>query len=126
MNISSLTNTQANLKLAVNLEAVVEVEITLKSKGIYEEQEGAWIIDYDKYGAKLGMATVRGRNNSTTYLLKNIATIFNQLKQHSFDKMIYVVCEQVLHFRQVFKAVELISYPDIAGKLDHITHLHQG
>jgi arginyl-tRNA synthetase len=35
--------------------------------------------------------------------------------------MIYVVCEQDVQFRQVFKAVELMGYPDSAGKLERIT-----
>jgi arginyl-tRNA synthetase len=35
--------------------------------------------------------------------------------------MLYVVCEQDVHFRQVFKAVELMGRADIADKLEHIT-----
>ena len=108
-------------EVSLNPEAVEEVETVLKSKGIYEEQDGAWVIDYDKHGTKLGMATIRGANGSTTYLLRDIATVFDRLKRHSFDKMFYVVCEQDVHFRQVFKAVELMGHPGIAEKLEHIT-----
>jgi len=107
--------------VSMNPEAVVEVETILKAKGIYEELDGAWVIDYDKYGTKLGTVTVRGRNGSTTYLLRDIATVFDRFKRHSFDKMIYVVCEQDVHFRQVFKAIELMGHPEIADKLEHIT-----
>jgi arginyl-tRNA synthetase len=35
--------------------------------------------------------------------------------------MLYVVCEQDVHFRQVFRAVELIGFADISEKLQHIT-----
>ncbi|KAE9375792.1 arginyl-tRNA synthetase [Stipitochalara longipes BDJ] len=108
-------------EVSMNQEAVAEVETILKSKGIYEEHDGAWVIDYDKHGAKLGTATVRGRNGSTTYLLRDIATVFDRFKRHSFDKMIYVVCEQDVHFRQVIKTVELMGHPEIANKLEHIT-----
>jgi arginyl-tRNA synthetase len=108
-------------EVSLNPEAVVEVETILKSKGILEEQDGVWVIDYDKHGVKLDTGSVRGRNGSTTYLLRDIATVFDRLKRHSFDKMIYVVCEQDVHFRQVFKAVELMGHPDIADKLEHIT-----
>jgi arginyl-tRNA synthetase len=108
-------------EVSLALEAVVEVETTLNSKGLLEQHDGAWIIDYDKHGAKLGTGSVRARNGSTTYLLRDIATVFDRLKRHSFDKMIYVVCEQDVHFRQVFKAVELMGHPDIANKLEHIT-----
>jgi arginyl-tRNA synthetase len=68
-------------EVRINPEAVVEVEAILKSKSIYEKQEGAWVIGYDKHGAKLGMATVQGRNGSTTYLLRDIATLFDRLKR---------------------------------------------
>jgi arginyl-tRNA synthetase len=108
-------------QVSLNPEAVAEVESILKYKGIYEEQDGAWVIDYDKHGARLGTAIVRGRNGSTTYLLRDIATVFDRFKTHSFDKMLYVVCEQGVHFRQVFKAVELMGHADIADKLQHIT-----
>ena len=107
--------------VSLNPTAVVEVETILRSKGILEEQDGAWVIDYDKHGTKLGTGSVRSRNGSTTYLLRDIATVFDRLKRHTFDKMIYVVCEQDVHFRQVIKAVELMGYSDIAHKLEHVT-----
>jgi arginyl-tRNA synthetase len=108
-------------EVSLNPEAVIEVETILESKGIYEEQDGAWVIDYDKHGTKLGTAIIRGRNGSTTYLLRDIATVFDRVKRHSFDKMIYVVCEQDVHFRQVFQTVALMGHPDIADKLEHVT-----
>jgi arginyl-tRNA synthetase len=113
-------------QVCLNPEPVADVESILKSKGIYEEQGGTWIIDYDKHGTKLGTATLRGRNGSTRYLLRDIATVFDRFKTHSFDKMVYVVCEQDVHFRQVFKAVELMGHPDIADKLQHVTFPRAG
>ena len=107
-------------RVSLDSDAVTEVEAVLKDKGIYEEQDGAWVIDFDKHGAKLGTATVR-KNGSTTYLLRDLATVFDRLKSHAFDKMIYVVCEQDVHFRQVFKAVELMGRVDISDRLQHIT-----
>ena len=113
-------------QVSLNPEPVAEVESILKDKGIYEEQDGAWVIDFDKHGARLGTATVRGRNGSTTYLLRDIAAVFERFKTYSFDKMLYVVCEQDVHFRQVFKAVELMGYADIADKMQHITFTKAG
>ncbi len=52
--------------------------------------------------------------------------MFDRFQTHSFDKMLYVVCEQDVHFRQVFKAVELMGHTDIAGKLQHITFAKAG
>lgn len=108
-------------QVSLDSEAVSQVELMLKDKDIWEEQNGAWVIDFDKHGAKLGTAAVRDRNGSTTYLLRDIATVFDRLKTHAFDKMVYVVCEQDVHFRQVIKAVELMGHADIASKLQHIT-----
>ena len=108
-------------QVCINSEAITEVESVLKDRGIYEEQDGAWVIDFDKHGEKkLGTAPLRDRNGCTTYLLRDIATVFDRLKTHSFDKMVYVVGEQERHFRQVFKAVELMDRTDVATKLQHI------
>jgi arginyl-tRNA synthetase len=85
-------------QVSLNPEAVAKVESILKCKSIYEEQDGAWVIDYDKHGAKLGTATVRGWNGSTTCLLRDIATLLDPFKTHSFDKMLYLVCGQDVHF----------------------------
>lgn len=101
-------------------EAVAEVESILKERDICEEQNGAWVIDFDKHGGR-GTAAVRDRNGCTTYLLRDIATVFDRLKTHAFDKMVYVVGEQDLHFRQVIKAVELMGRADVANKLQHIS-----
>jgi arginyl-tRNA synthetase len=108
-------------QVSLSSEAVTEVELILKEKDIWEEQNGAWVIDFDKHDAKLGTAALRDRNGSTTYLLRDIATVFERLKTHAFDKMVYVVCEQDVHFRQVFKAIELMGRADVAIKLQHIT-----
>ncbi|KAL5321206.1 hypothetical protein ACEPPN_012018 [Leptodophora sp. 'Broadleaf-Isolate-01'] len=113
-------------QVSLNPEAFTDVETVLKEKGIYTEQDGAWIIDYDEHGAKLGTSTVRRRDGSTTYLLRDIATVFDRFKTHSFDQMIYVVCEQDMHFRHVFKAVELMGEADLAKKLQHITFTKTG
>lgn len=108
-------------RVSLNPDSVTDVESILKEKGIYKEQDGAWVIDYDEHGTRLGTVTVRGRNGNTTYLLRDIATVFDRFETHSFDKMIYVVCEQDVHFRHVFKAIELMGYADLAKKLQHIT-----
>jgi arginyl-tRNA synthetase len=110
-------------RVSLGSEAITEVETLLKEKRIYEERDGAWVIDFDKHGKsmKLGTATVRSRNGSTTYLLRDIASVFDRFKRHSFDKMLYVACEQDVHFRQVFRAVELMGFADISEKLQHIT-----
>jgi arginyl-tRNA synthetase len=113
-------------QVSIKPEAIAVVESVLKNHRICEEQDGASVIDYDKYDKRLGTGILRGRNGSTRYLLRDIATVFDRFKTHSFDKMVYVVCEQDVHFRQVFKAVELMGHPDIANKLERVTFPRAG
>lgn len=106
----------------VNPAAVSEVESILKEKGVYEEYQGSWRIDFPKYGANhLGAAILRSRTGTTTYLLRDVAAILDRSRQYSFDEMIYVVSsEQDSYFQRVFKTVELMGRPDLAAKLKHV------
>jgi arginyl-tRNA synthetase len=112
-------------QVSIKPEAIAVVESILKDQRICE-QDGASVINFDKYDKRLGTGTLRGRNGSTRYLLRDIATVFDRFRTHSFDKMVYVVCEQDVHFRQVFKAVELMGRADIADKLQHVSFPRTG
>ncbi|KAI2616951.1 arginyl-tRNA synthetase [Hypomontagnella submonticulosa] len=106
-----------------SLESIAEVESVLKEKGIYEESDGSWIIDYSKHGPKsLGVSVLRGRTGSTSYLLRDIAAAIDRSKKHSFDKMIYVVAaDQDVHFQKVFQALRYMGYDGLAAKLEHVS-----
>ncbi|XDG05506.1 hypothetical protein ABKA04_005121 [Annulohypoxylon sp. FPYF3050] len=107
----------------VTPESVAEVESVLKEKGVYEESDGSWIIDYTKHGPKsLGVSVLRGRTGSTTYLLRDIAAVFDRSNKYSFDKMIYVVtAEQDIHFQKVFQAIRYMGQEDLANRLEHVS-----
>jgi arginyl-tRNA synthetase len=109
----------------VSLEAMDEVEEMLKSKGLSEESEGAWIGDLQKHGEKTGTVIIRDREGSTTYLLRDLAAVLDRSRKYSFDKMIYVVADQNLHFRHLFKILELLGMSDLARKLQHV-HFNKG
>ncbi|KAJ2907260.1 hypothetical protein MKZ38_006554 [Zalerion maritima] len=104
-------------------EHVTEAEAILKERGISEESDGCWIIDFEKHGApRLGKAHLRDRIGLTNYFLRDIATVFYRFKTCPFDKMIYVVSgDQDTHFRQLFKTVELMGYADLEQKLHHVS-----
>lgn len=106
----------------VKPETVAALEQTLKDKGIYEEHEGSWIINFAKHGApKLATAVVRNRMGTTTYLLRDLAAVIERSEKYKFDKMIYVVsAEQDLYFQRLFKCVELLGYTELALSLQHI------
>ena len=106
----------------VSSESIAEVETILKEKGVYEESDGSWMIDFSKHNAKgLSTAIVRYRNGTTSYLLRDLAAVLDRAKAHSFDKMIYVVAmEQEMHFHRVTKTLELMDKADLAAKLQHV------
>ncbi|KAK4122545.1 Nucleotidylyl transferase [Parathielavia appendiculata] len=109
----------------VNPATVAEVEAILKAKGVYEEDQGLWLIDFAKHGAKhFGTAIVRGRTGTTTYLLRDVASILCRARQYSFDEMLYIVSsEEDAYFQRVFNTVDLLNHPDhptLATKCKHV------
>ncbi|KAF3481831.1 arginyl-tRNA synthetase [Arthroderma uncinatum] len=106
----------------VKSQTVGQVEALLKERNIYTEDNGTWIIDFKKHGApNLGISVVRTRTGTTTYLLRDIAAVLERVEKHNFDKMIYVVStEQDLYFQRLFKTIELMGYPEISSKLEHV------
>ncbi len=106
----------------VSPAVIAEVEEILKEKGVYEENDGSWMVDYKKHGHKgLGTAIMRGRTGSTTYLLRDIASLIERDRKYSFDKMIYVVNgEQDSHFQRIFSALELMGLADLKSKVHHV------
>ncbi|KAF5603052.1 arginyl-tRNA synthetase [Fusarium pseudocircinatum] len=105
------------------VESIAEVEQALKEKGIYEEHDGSWKIDFSKHDAKgLSVAVARYRNGTTSYLLRDLAAVFDRYKKHQFDKMIYVVAmEQEMHFHRVTKTLELMGRQDLAERIQHVS-----
>ncbi|EFQ34531.1 arginyl-tRNA synthetase [Colletotrichum graminicola] len=106
----------------VTSESIAEVESLLKDKGISEESDGSWLIDFKKHGAKgLGTGMIRNRTGTTMYFSRDLAAILDREKQYAFDKMIYVVnAEQDSHFRGVIKALELMGRDDLSKKIQHV------
>ncbi|CVK84655.1 related to arginyl-tRNA synthetase, cytosolic [Fusarium mangiferae] len=107
----------------VTAESINEVEQILKDKDIYEEHEDSWKIDFSKHDAKgLSLAVLRYRNGTTSYLLRDLAAVFDRYKKHQFDKMIYVVAmEQEMHFHRVTKTLELMGKQDLAERIQHVS-----
>jgi arginyl-tRNA synthetase len=106
----------------VKTTTVEKVEKLLKEKGIYEQENGSWIINFKKHGSPaLGVTVVRGRTGTTTYLLRDVAAVLEREEQYAFDRMIYVVSsEQDAYFQRVFKTLDLIGRGDLAARLQHI------
>ncbi|EFX00441.1 arginyl-tRNA synthetase [Grosmannia clavigera kw1407] len=108
----------------VKPETMAEVEAVLKEKGVLEESNGSWIIDFPKHGGKkgLGIAIIRGRTGSSTYLLRDIAAVIDRERAYGFDKMLYVVSiRQETHFSKIFTALDLMGRSDLLDKLQHVS-----
>lgn len=106
----------------VQASTVEFVERELRQRNVYEQDKGSWKIDFAQRGHRiLGVAVVRGRTGTTTYLLRDVAAILERERTYDFDEMVYVVSsEQNLYFQRVFKTLELMGRPDLAGRLRHV------
>ncbi|KAF2100656.1 Nucleotidylyl transferase [Rhizodiscina lignyota] len=106
----------------VSQETMAEVEDILKNKGICEADGPSWIIDLKKFTKKAGREIIRDRTGSSTYMLRDLAAVLDRDRKYSFDKMIYVVAtDNKDHFSRLFKILELMDLPDLAGKLEYVS-----
>ena len=81
----------------------------LKDKGLLVESRGAQIVDLEKYG--LTPAIVTKSDGTSIYLTRDLAAAIYRKNAYDFDKCIYVVAsQQDLHFKQLFKVLELMGY----------------
>ncbi|MBR6766078.1 MAG: arginine--tRNA ligase [Clostridia bacterium] len=90
----------------------------LKEKEMLELSEGAYVVKLDEYD--MPPCILLKSDGATIYATRDLAAVFYRKKTYDFDKCLYVVAyQQNLHFRQVFKVVELMGY-DWANKLVHV------
>ncbi len=72
------------------------------------ESDNSVIIDLDKYG--LGKTIIQKSDGSTIYILRDILAAIDRKKRYAFDISVYVVgSDQNLHFKQLFKTLELMG-----------------
>jgi len=90
-------------------EKISEIELLLKQKNLLNESEGALIVDLENYN--LGKCLIKKSDETTLYASRDIAAAIDRYNKYHFDKMIYEVgAEQKLHFKQIFKILELLGY----------------
>ncbi len=81
----------------------------LQERGLTQMSEGALIVDMEPY--KMPPVLLRKKDGATLYETRDICAAEDRFTRYRFGRMIYVVgSEQRLHFRQVFKALELMGY----------------
>ncbi|MBQ8823279.1 MAG: arginine--tRNA ligase [Lachnospiraceae bacterium] len=82
----------------------------LEGKGLLEESQGAKVIDLGAYD--MPPCLIMKSDGGSIYHSRDIAALLDRKKKYDFSKCLYVTgMEQTLHFKQVFKAIELMGYP---------------
>ncbi|MEM4182022.1 MAG: arginine--tRNA ligase [Candidatus Pacearchaeota archaeon] len=92
----------------------------LEEKGLIKESEGAKIVDLEKFG--LGIAIIEKKDGALPYITRDLAAALDRFQKYNFDKMIYEVGqEQKLHFKQLFKILEICGF-DFCKSCFHVSH----
>ncbi len=92
----------------------------LEKKGIAKESDGAIVMDLGKHG--LGIYVLLTQDETPLYSIKDFVLARLQDREYRPARIIHVVgSEQELHFRQLFKSLELIKSP-VAKKEYHLSY----
>lgn len=92
----------------------------LKDKNLLSIDDGASIVDLEKYG--MPPCLILKRDGSTLYPTRDIAAAIYRKATFDFDKCVYVTSAgQSLHFAQWFKVVELMGR-DWYDRLVHVPY----
>ena len=90
------------------MDAVVE---RADSLGLTSVSEGALVIDLEAHGIDTP-ALLRKADGATLYMTRDLAAACHRQETYKFEKLLYVVgTAQSLHFRQLFKVLELMEEP---------------
>ena len=92
----------------------------LKEKGLLVESRGAQVVDLEEYG--MPPCIILKSDGSSLYATRDMAAAMYRKKEYDFDKCLYVVAyQQNLHFKQFFKALELMG-KEWAKDLVHVAY----
>lgn len=92
----------------------------LQKKNLLTESQGAQVISLEAY--QMPPCLITKSDGSSIYHSRDIAAVLYRKEKYDFVKCIYVTgLEQSLHFKQVFKAVEVMGY-EWADTLIHVPY----
>ncbi len=92
----------------------------LREKGLLVESQGAQVVDLEPYG--MSPFIVLRSDGASLYGTRDLAAAFYRKQTYNFDKCLYVVAyQQNLHFKQLFKVIELMGEP-WAKDLVHVAY----
>lgn len=82
----------------------------LKQKNLLTESEGAMVVDLAEYD--MPPCIILRSDGASLYATRDLAAAFYRKNTYDFDKCLYVVAyQQNLHFKQIFKVLELLGKP---------------
>jgi len=85
-----------------------EIVDILKSKNLLVESEGAYVVEM---GDDIPPCLILKSDGASLYATRDLAAALYRKRTYDFDKNLYVVAyQQNLHFKQVFKVLELMGY----------------
>ena len=91
----------------------------LREKGLLIESQGAQVVDLEAYG--MPPALILRSDGATLYITRDLAAAFYRHNTYHFDKCLYVVAyQQNLHFKQLFKIIELMGHDWYKG-MEHVS-----
>ena len=98
------------------MDAIVK---ELEEKGLLEESQGAKVVNLDKYD--MPPCIIITSAGTTIYATRDLATFKDRVTKYNYAKSLYVVgSEQQLHFKQIYKVMELMGYGDYVKNTEHI------
>ena len=90
----------------------------LRDKGLLKESDGAYLVDLSEYN--MPPCLILRSDGASLYHTRDLAAAFYRKATYDFTKCLYVVAyQQDLHFKQLFKVIELMGY-DWAKDLEHV------
>lgn len=91
----------------------------LEAKGILKDSEGAKVVEMPE--ENMPPCIIITSAGTTIYATRDLAALLYRIDNYNFEKALYVVgSEQSLHFKQVFKTLELMGYEKYAASCEHI------
>ncbi len=94
---------------SVYRDKVAALSLELEEKGLLQESQGAKVIDLEAYD--MPPCLITKSDGGSIYHSRDIAAVLDRKRRYDFAKCLYVTgMEQALHFKQIFKAIELMGY----------------
>ena len=92
----------------------------LQTKKLLKESEGAQVVDLEKFG--MPPCLILRSDGASLYVTRDLAAAIYRKEAYDFYKCLYVVAyQQNLHFKQLFKVLELMGKP-WAKDLVHVAY----